>query len=524
MVESALNINRTSTGYDRLLKLGPEQGELPVDTVRRIRIREPYYTKENQIAEVAPPPTEVVIANDKAAWEERVAGIEKGIERLMLYHQASSASNMNGLAGNYSNYRPGRNTNLRSQPYHPMPGRTMGNVMAGINQGSAAGAMPPPVTYRECRWCGLDGHSKYQCADYGKSLSENIVHFIDQADQKTRMSPAGAGGVIAPLPESTGLWQREWVEQERKKSESQMTGGPGGEGNSRGSGIVRQLTVADVRAVCEKGVRFTATSTLTLQPGQVCELVAITDEHGEMPGWIETKPAADDMGDAITLDPSSRLRKRQATEASYPRAGPRPEDRPTPPRPTISFASDDDEEIPNAGEDPEHEEMQETLTAEVSERPVVQEGKRVVSGGAPQGTRRVPVKLRAEAEPEKIVDKILNQTIDDITIREVLGLSPDLLRESWGIRRFPTVKASIPATNVSEQLPIVISDEPEAGVYGVEAALRAPPLINQPSENEAAQHLYACASPVVLDKVENKYKVKMLIDSGSEMCVMSEDL
>ena len=36
--------------------------------------------------------------------------------------------------------------------------------------------------------------------------------------------------------------------------------------------------------------------------------------------------------------------------------------------------------------------------------------------------------------------------------------------------------------------------------------------------------LYACASPTVMGKIERKLKVKMLIDSGSEMFVMSPDL
>ena len=36
--------------------------------------------------------------------------------------------------------------------------------------------------------------------------------------------------------------------------------------------------------------------------------------------------------------------------------------------------------------------------------------------------------------------------------------------------------------------------------------------------------LYVGASLTVMGKIEEKLKVKMLIDSGSEMCVMSRDL
>ena len=38
------------------------------------------------------------------------------------------------------------------------------------------------------------------------------------------------------------------------------------------------------------------------------------------------------------------------------------------------------------------------------------------------------------------------------------------------------------------------------------------------------KELYAFASPTVMGKIEGKLKVKMLIDSRSEMCVMSRDL
>ena len=65
--------------------------------------------------------------------------------------------------------------------------------------------------------------------------------------------------------------------------------------------------------------------------------------------------------------------------------------------------------------------------------------------------RRVPIKLRSEAQLEKIVDKILDQLIDRITMRELLGLSPDLLAEIWEIRRFPPFnKAAIPATQATD--------------------------------------------------------------------------
>ena len=63
----------------------------------------------------------------------------------------------------------------------------------------------------------------------------------------------------------------------------------------------------------------------------------------------------------------------------------------------------------------------------------------------------VPIKLRVEAQPERMVDKILDQAIDRIMVQELLGLSPDLLREIWGIRRLPPLnKMTILSTQAAE--------------------------------------------------------------------------
>ena len=46
-----------------------------------------------------------------------------------------------------------------------------------------------------------------------------------------------------------------------------------------------------------------------------------------------------------------------------------------------------------------------------------------------------------------MVDKLLDQVIDKIKVWELLGLSPDLLREIWRLRMLPTLnKITIPST------------------------------------------------------------------------------
>ena len=132
-----------------------------------------------------------------------------------------------------------------------------------------------------------------------------------------------------------------------------------------------------------------------------------------------------------------------------------------------------------------------------------------------QCARRVPIKLRAEAQPEKMVDKIVDQPIERITMRELLGLSPDLLHEIWGVRRLPPLnKATISSTQATETEP-----EREAGVTHSGEVPRCLLM-----ETKGMRELYACASPTIIGKLEGRFRVTMLIDSGSEMNVMSKEL
>lgn len=103
-----------------------------------------------------------------------------------------------------------------------------------------------------------------------------------------------------------------------------------------------------------------------------------------------------------------------------------------------------------------------------------------------------------------MVNKILNQNTDGITVRELLGLSPDLVKELWGIKRLPVLKGAV-------QVPATHRDLDMATEEGD---------IRFSNFMDTEKHLYACTSPPVLGKIEGKYKVKMLIDSDSEMCVM----
>ena len=117
------------------------------------------------------------------------------------------------------------------------------------------------------------------------------------------------------------------------------------------------------------------------------------------------------------------LRKRQ--RQNYPGVGTRSR-----PRPIVEDVEDEDEHRP--AEPP----VEIEIDLDEPDTPVkeTEAGKGIKKRvprkeGEIQPGRKVPVQLCSEAEPEKMVNKILNQNIDGITVREVLALSPDLLKE-----------------------------------------------------------------------------------------------
>ena len=116
-----------------------------------------------------------------------------------------------------------------------------------------------------------------------------------------------------------------------------------------------------------------------------------------------------------------------------------------------------------------------------------------------------------------MVNEIINQNIDGITVGKVLGLSPDLLKELCGIKRFSALKgaAHVPATSGEKAQ----TDNSERHTQ-----LVANRLTRGYDRVFVEKHLYACASLMVMGKLAGAKRVKMLIDSGSKMCVMSKRL
>ena len=154
-------------------------------------------------------------------------------------------------------------------------------------------------------------------------------------------------------------------------------------------------------------------------------------EDGVIQGWVEAKRTAEEMEDSITVAVRDEMRKRQARLVSHLRAGglsKTPEDKEI-------IAEVSPEPAGTAQNSPEPQDDADDCESE-EEQPEANKMRKARKTGVQPG-RKVLIILRAEAQPQSMVDKILDQPIDRITVKELLGLSPDLLREVWGIRRLP---------------------------------------------------------------------------------------
>ena len=262
------------------------------------------------------------------------------------------------------------------------------------------------------------------------------------------------------------------------------------------------------------GVLTVGPPQLNLHSGEVRAYGAQESEDGFIQGWVEAKRTAEEMEDSITVAARDAMRKSQAREVSYPHAGGR------------STTPEDEEMIVEVSPAPAgtaqnslEQLAQDNDSESKGEQTQPKRTRKARKTGVQQG-RKLLIKLRAEAQPERMVDKILDQPLDRMTVRELLGLSPHLLRKIWRIRRKPLLnKTTILSTQavdigISATVATTRTKGPE-DLHRVRFKVRT---------IRGLKALYACASPTVMGKIEGKRKVIMLIDSGSDMCMMSRHL
>ena len=276
---------------------------------------------------------------------------------------------------------------------------------------AAAGPMTG-MNESTCCWCRNEGHIKMRCLDYQNSLANRMIH-LQGADPRTRLGLQGCGGPIVLLLKESGLWQQVWVNRERRKQESAMqqqgrieevtevSMGP----ETALVGKLRQLRLEETKTHPQTpfvGALTVGPSQLNLQPGEVRAYVAQELEDGIIQGWVEAKRTAEEMEDSIMVAARDAMRKRQAREVFYPQAGRRSET----PEIEEMIVEVSPEPAGTAQNSPEPQDDADNSKSE-EEQPQPKKTRKARKTGVQQG-RKVPIKLGAEAQLERMVDKILD--------------------------------------------------------------------------------------------------------------------
>ena len=282
-VETALTLNRETEDF-RLMQeetgteVEAKREYRPGETVKKI-LQKPGASPPMK-PEQRPPPqaTQGPPANIAFHRDDTMEQIVKGMEEMRL-NQMRLSEKVGYL---YSQ----RMTGFEETDYPVGPPRRT------ITQADSVKAHP-----RACRWCGNFEHIKVRCPDYQNCLAQEIVHYPNQNDTRTRLGPKGSDGPIVPLPEYSGLWQQTSVDRERRKPESQMQRNrikevldhptPPPPAADSGSGKVRVLTLEEIpreQVSPMVGALIVGSSGLDLRPGEIRSFVAPESEEGEVEG------------------------------------------------------------------------------------------------------------------------------------------------------------------------------------------------------------------------------------------------
>src|SRR5258706_12495508 len=108
-------------------------------------------------------------------------------------------------------------------------------------------------------------------------------------------------------------------------------------------------------------------------------------------------------------------------------------------------------------------------------------------------------KIRAEGDVTKISRKILDKTVPNLTLKEILAISPDLITEWFGVKKVPSIPFK--EKDLKEAFEVCIT------CWG----------------KGAHKPLHAYPSPKCKGKVEGYQHDEMLIDCGCELCLLSKE-
>lgn len=220
---------------------------------------------------------QVARENEKVKqWATRIEDLEKEMEMEMekerLFQQSAMVpNNVRAYGGQQYCFKQAR-PNYRQQ--------------GASNMNAATESIP--VNPRGCRWCGLNDRRKFQCLEYQNALKEGVIHYLDSADSKAYFGPQGSGGPADTHPEFSGVCQKVWVSDMRRKGESE-----GGELATNVRGAVRNLMLQEAprieEVVDEPLAGVVRRGGPQIKVGEARAYPAIQNGGGDITGWVETE-------------------------------------------------------------------------------------------------------------------------------------------------------------------------------------------------------------------------------------------
>src|SRR5258705_2970154 len=256
---------------------------------------------------------------------------------------------------------------------------------------------PAPSTIRGCYYDG-GSHYRENCEELKRALECREVHRKGQG-QALYLGREDSGTTIrVPFPEEKDgrvVWQKEWVENELRKKESEVK--------------VNVIVLEKSReGELKKGER--GEDQIEYMNGQPVVVTRVkVEEEEEYEAVIEEKRVRgrDDEGE-------NKRKKKIAVEI--------------PARSKVlgrgePMDVDNDEDMGARGQEKKEK------GKEVEKR----------TSAKTKAQKHLWEKIREEADINKISEKILETAVPNLTLKEVLSISPDLITEWFGVKRVPSV-------------------------------------------------------------------------------------
>ena len=367
----------------------------------------------------------------------------------------------------------------------PMMGNSSGPGPSTFT-GPASGTsyQSDPNRPADCYYCGSQQHRRYQCPDFNADCASGKVHMNDQ--QRLCLGRAGDGGVTIPL---------RWGQPQKVTVQNVMRATAQDQPSRTAAASVH---ASSLRLGADLDEEATEDTDEEQEVIEVEVLAARQDRQRGEDGSTQWRP----------LDrAAAQLRGKTAVENRLPTVKTlRPGD-----YANTGLFGQAAEGLGRKGH-VEDVEMVDTGNRDAG-------GSRNTAGSSKDKKWKLANMLREEEDPIKILDKILNAPVSDLKVRELIGCSPSLQ------------KLFFRSLEESDTVLEKKSQDAKAPVAGPKSKDASNPPIVIRANNVAAQDfdgyrqgakisLVTIGCPMVRATIFDT-RVKALIDSGAEVCLMS---